>query len=163
MPAWSAPLFAFRSRTVDCAELPHKGDSEPEIARQRMTNHGGFLNIEITKMKGSQIQQPSSWVGIDICKAQLDLFSNHPDLKLPASLPNNPTGHQKLLGLIDKLPEAKIIFEATGGYEKPLLLTLQKDHIYATRINPSQVRSFAKARGLLAKIDKICLPGIAKS
>ena len=101
------------------------------------------------------MQQPSSWVGIDICKAQLDLFSNHPDLKLPASLPNTPTGHQKLLRLIDKIPEVKIIFEATGGYEKPLLLALQKKHIHASRINPAQVRSFAKAKGLLAKTDKI--------
>ena len=106
-------------------------------------------------MKSSKIQNPSSWVGIDICKAHLDLFSNHPDLKLPASIPNTPTGHQKLLKLIGKLPEVKIIFEATGGYEKPLLLTLQKEQIYTTRINPAQVRSFAKAKGLLAKTDKI--------
>lgn len=101
------------------------------------------------------IQNPSSWIGIDISKAQLDLFSEHPDLKLPSSIQNTPEGHQKLLKLIAKISDTKIIFEATGGYEKPLLLTLQKSEIYATRINPAQVRSFAKAKGLLAKTDKI--------
>ena len=155
MPAWSAPLFAFRSRTVDCAVLPHKGDSEPEIARKRVTNHGGFSNSELTQMKNTQIQTPSSWIGIDISKAQLDLASGYPDLKLPSSVPNSPEGHRKLLSLIASFPGIKIIFEATGGYEKPLLLTLQKSEIHATRINPAQVRSFAKAKGLLAKTDKI--------
>ena len=133
MPAWSAPLFAFRSRTVDCAVLPHKGDSEPEIARKRVTNHGGFSNSELTQMENTQIQTPSSWIGIDICKAQLDLASGYPDLKLPSSVPNSPEGHRKLLSLIASFPGIKIIFEATGGYEKPLLLTLQKSEIHAIR------------------------------
>ena len=106
-------------------------------------------------MKDTQIQNPASWIGIDISKAQLDLDSRHPHLKLPSSVPNTPEGHQKLLKLIAQIPDIKIIFEATGGYEKPLLLTLQKSKIYATRINPAQVRSFAKAKGLLAKTDKI--------
>lgn len=106
-------------------------------------------------MKDTQIQNPSSWIGIDISKAQLDLYSSHPNLKLPSAIPNTTEGHQKLLKLVSKIPEIKIIFEATGGYEKPLLLTLQKTEIHATRINPAQVRSFAKAKGLLAKTDKI--------
>ena len=47
--AWSALLFAFRSRTVDCAELPHKGNSEPEIARQSVINHGVFFKYRNNK------------------------------------------------------------------------------------------------------------------
>ena len=106
-------------------------------------------------MENTQIQKPSSWIGIDISKAQLDLGSDHPVMKLPSSVPNSPDGHQKLLKLITNFPGIKIIFEATGGYEKPLLLALQKSGMHATRINPAQVRSFAKAKGLLAKTDKI--------
>ena len=120
-----------------------------------MTNRSGFSNSELTEMEDTQIQKLSSWIGIDISKAQLDLASGHPDLKLPSSIPNSPEGHRKLLSLITNFPELKIIFEATGGYEKPLLLTLQEADIHATRINPAQVRSFAKAKGLLAKTDKI--------
>jgi len=97
-----------------------------------------------------------SWIGIDISKKQLDLATLHPDLKqLPSSLPNTPKGHQKFLKIITSIDGVKVIFEATGGYEKPLLLFLQKAQIHATRINPSQVRSFAKAEGLLAKTDQI--------
>lgn len=106
-------------------------------------------------MKDTHIQNSSSWIGIDISKAQLDLYSNNPALKLPSSIPNTTEGHKKLLKLVSETPGIKFIFEATGGYEKPLLLTLQKTQIYATRINPAQVRSFAKAKGLLAKTDKI--------
>jgi transposase len=106
-------------------------------------------------MNATQIKTPSSWIGIDISKDQLDLHSSHPDLNLPSSVSNSIEGHRKLLKLIAHFSEIKIIFEATGGYEKPLLRTLQKAGIHATRINPAQVRSFAKAKGLLAKTDAI--------
>ena len=97
----------------------------------------------------------TDWIGIDISKLVLDLATLHPNLNLPASVPNTSAGHQKLLKLIASNQGVKIIFESTGGYEKPLLLTLQKAGFYTTRINPAQVRSFAKAQGLLAKTDKI--------
>ena len=96
-----------------------------------------------------------NWIGIDVSKKQLDLSTEHPEWKLPHSLPNDSKGHAMLHKMIAGHPESKIIFEATGGYEKPLLLFLQKHGIRATRVNPAQVRAFARAQGLLAKTDKI--------
>ena len=96
-----------------------------------------------------------TWIGIDVSKATLDLGTHRQDLSLPTSIPNTSKGHLQLLKVLKNHPEVYVIFEATGGYEKPLLITLQKANIHATRINPAQVRSFAKAKGLLAKTDQI--------
>ncbi len=48
-----------------------------------------------------------------------------------------------------------IVLEATGGLELPLLAALGAGWIAASRVNPRQVRDFAKAVGQLAKTDAI--------
>lgn len=102
-------------------------------------------------------QQPISnhWIGIDISKKQLDLAIERTDIRLPATLPNSEAGMESLLEVLSQHPEFKIIFESTGGYEKPLLLFLQRHQITAVRVNPSHTRAFGRAQGLLAKTDKI--------
>jgi transposase len=97
----------------------------------------------------------SEWIGIDISKSTLDIATYNTNLKIPDSLNNDAKGHRKLIKLLLKHPKSKVIFEATGGYEKPLLLSLQEAGIYAVRKNPAQVRAFAKAEGLIAKTDKL--------
>jgi transposase len=106
-------------------------------------------------MNRSKTKNVSAWIGIDVSKAQLDIASSHPDIKLPSQLPNDKHGHQELIKIIAKNHHIKIIFEATGGYEKALLISLQERKIHATRANPAQVRAYAKAQGLLAKTDRI--------
>ncbi|MBS0351061.1 MAG: transposase, partial [Proteobacteria bacterium] len=48
-----------------------------------------------------------------------------------------------------------VVFEATGGYERPLKTSLKtREYSYAI-LHPNKVRALAKAKGLLAKTDKI--------
>ncbi|MGE9268246.1 MAG: IS110 family transposase [Verrucomicrobiales bacterium] len=92
-------------------------------------------------------QRKTSFIGIDVAKADL--------VKLPKSIPNSSREIKKLITKIRKIDHPHLIFEATGGYEKLLLKLLHEAHIPASRINPSLARNFAKAKGLLAKTDKI--------
>jgi transposase len=55
--------------------------------------------------------------------------------------------------MLKKLNPALIVFEATGGYEMPLYLSLDKAGLLVAPINPRQVRDFAKSTGKLAKTD----------
>ena len=48
-----------------------------------------------------------------------------------------------------------IVFEATGGYERRLKSTLAAANYAFHMAHPNKVRAFAKAKGLLAKTDKI--------
>lgn len=48
-----------------------------------------------------------------------------------------------------------VVFEASGGYERPLAEALEKAGIAYARLNPRQVREFARATGRLAKTDKV--------
>lgn len=48
-----------------------------------------------------------------------------------------------------------IILEASGGYELTAAATLRQAGLPAERVNPRQVRDFARATGLLAKTDRL--------
>ena len=50
---------------------------------------------------------------------------------------------------------ARIVMEATGGYEKPLCAVLTAARMPAVIINPRQARDFARATGQLAKNDRL--------
>ena len=95
------------------------------------------------------------WIGIDVSKAELQLHAGNPGLKLPARLPNNAAGFAALAGHLDIPAPVHVVFEATGGYERPLMLHLQASDIPCTRANPAQVRDFARSRRMLAKTDAI--------
>jgi transposase len=52
-------------------------------------------------------------------------------------------------------PDVFVIFEATGGHERPLMEALGAAGIAHARLNPRHVREFARATGRLAKTDKV--------
>lgn len=92
---------------------------------------------------------PPVHIGVDIAKAsfQADLPGKS------RNFPNNPTGHRKFA---DSLPAgAFIVMEATGSYHLALLRFLQSSAIPAAVVNPTRVRAFAKAIGILAKTDPV--------
>lgn len=88
-------------------------------------------------------------VGIDVCKAALDVaWPGH-----RRHLPNTPAGHRALLGALPT--GAHLCLEATGGYERPLFDYLQQAGCPVSVLNPRQVRAFACAQGRLAKTDHL--------
>ena len=97
----------------------------------------------------------TTWIGIDVSKRELEIHSYNPHPKLSKSIPNTLDEIKKLISALQKIPNPHFIFEATGGYEKILLTSLQAAGINASRITPSLSRNFAKAKGLLAKTDAI--------
>jgi transposase len=96
---------------------------------------------------------PKQWIGIDISLAHLDV-AVHP-LNLNFRFTHNETGHAQLVEQISGYEIDGIVLEATGGYERSLLSTLESAGYHTSRVNPAQVRYFAKATGQLAQTDCI--------
>jgi transposase len=95
-----------------------------------------------------------TYLGLDIAKRTLDL-SAHPALPQRAYA-NDAAGHALLLAALRSVAgPIQIICEATGGYEHDLLAALHAAQVPVTRVNPRQVRDFARAKGLLAKTDTL--------
>ena len=92
-------------------------------------------------------------VGIDVGKASLDLAVD--GQSEVARYPNNPAGIAKVIERLQRLKATRIVVEATGGYEEPLLEACCDAGLWIARVNPRQARDFARATGELAKTDAI--------
>lgn len=91
------------------------------------------------------------YAGLDIAKAnlQLHLAGRFHDL------PNTPAGHRRLVGLLRTHAPVQIVCEATGGYEREVVLALQAAGLALCVLNPARVRHFARAQGQRGKTDRI--------
>ena len=93
------------------------------------------------------------YLGLDISKSKLDLAG--PNIK-HQSFDNTPEGITKLIELLQSSAlSAYIVLEPTGGYERSVILAMERAKITVCRINPYQARAFATSMGKLAKTDKI--------
>ena len=92
-------------------------------------------------------------VGIDVGKAALDVAVD--GIAGVVRFANTPVGIGKLLRHLRRIDDARIVVEATGGYEDPLLEACCDAGLWAARVNPRQARDFARATGELAKTDAI--------
>lgn len=92
-------------------------------------------------------------VGIDVGKASLDMaVEGKPDV---ARFANTRSGIARLVKRLQALGASRIVVEATGGYEEPLLEGCCDAGLWIARVNPRQARDFARATGELAKTDAI--------
>lgn len=99
------------------------------------------------------IQDGKCYIGIDVSKAILDVYVL--PFKKYMQFNNDTKGIQKLTKKLKSFPQASIVMEATGGYEKPIAQSLQKAGLSVSVVNPRPIRDFAKALGKLAKTDRI--------
>ncbi len=90
-------------------------------------------------------------VGVDVSKDQLDVFVRDRHFVVA----NDPEGYEKLVRRLDKYTVRLVAMEATGGYEAGLAVALSERGVPLAIVNPRQVRYFARAKGALAKTDKI--------
>jgi transposase len=90
-------------------------------------------------------------MGIDVCKARLDVVLKGKHYQYD----NNEKGIIALLEFAKKNRVEKLVCEATGGYEIPLIMLCNEHKLLICRVNPRQVRDYAKASGKLAKTDKL--------
>lgn len=103
--------------------------------------------------EGSLKTMGANFVGIDISKDHLDVAVVPKGTQF--SLNYDEEGLRDLLQRMRELSPQLILFEATGGYENQLYAALLDAGLNALRINPRQVRDFARSIGKLAKTDRI--------
>ena len=93
------------------------------------------------------------YAGVDISKDRLDVSLAHQN---PSQYPNNASGIAELRQVLGQVPgPVQVICEPSGGYERALLEALWAAQLSVSLVNAARVRSFARARGLLAKTDVI--------
>jgi transposase len=98
-------------------------------------------------------QSRRSWIGIDVSKQLLEVAVHKSDYYFRC--PNEPAKFPALIAELIALRPARIVLEATGGLEIPLLQALRTAGLPVALVNPRQVRDFAKALGCLAKTDRL--------
>lgn len=94
-----------------------------------------------------------SFIGIDVSKQLLEVAVHQRNYQFRC--PNDRKNFPELIAALISLRPARIVLEATGGLERPILQALQAFGLPVVVINPRQVRDFAKALGLLAKTDRL--------
>lgn len=95
----------------------------------------------------------NNYIGIDVCKATLDVFIL--SSKKHLSFQNTRSGIAELIKKCSSLTLPIFVLEATAGYEKHAAYTLMEQGFSVCVVNPKRVRDFAKANGKLAKTDQI--------
>lgn len=96
-----------------------------------------------------------TFVGIDICKAWLDIACEPAPPAAPTRLPNDDTGRQRLLHWLQQVQPALVVMEATGGWESATACALHAAALPVAVLNPRRVRDFARACGIAAKNDRL--------
>ena len=101
-------------------------------------------------------------IGIDVAKDKLDICI------LPQNecyqVKNNRTNIAALFKKLQNKNEdiELVLFEATGGYEKPLFQYLIHQKLPLHRVHPIRAKRFAQSKGIFAKTDKIDALVLAK-
>lgn len=99
-------------------------------------------------------------VGIDVGKKKLDVgLSDEKKVRVWA---NDETGRAELSEWVMAQEAELVVVEASGGYETALVSELVSRGQAVALVNPTRVRAFARAEGILAKTDKIDARVIAR-
>ena len=99
------------------------------------------------------MQTPLVFVGIDVSKARLDVGVRPSDER--TSVPYDAHGITTLIAQLTQGQPTRIVLEATGGLERPLVRALVDAALPVIVVNSRQVRDFAKATGPWAKTDTL--------
>ena len=95
---------------------------------------------------------PPTYVGLDISKDQLDYCLSE---TAEGRCAYTPAGRAELIQKIRALSGARVVCEASGGYEKLIVAELLQAGLEVCVVQPGRVRAFAYAEGLMAKTDRI--------
>ena len=109
-------------------------------------------------MQGKVLPQARSaqsqvYVGVDVCKAHLDIYL-HP-LGQHLRVTNDRNGIQRLKRKLARHDITLVVIEATGKYHRLAHRSLSQTGFAVAVVNPLRSRLFAEALGTLAKTDPI--------
>lgn len=97
--------------------------------------------------------ETGSNIGIDVGKAQLDIVWHETGEHLVVE--NSPQGIRGLIKRLRKERLERMAVEASGRYERGIVLAAMEAGLPVVVVNPKAVRQYAGAIGLLAKTDKL--------
>ncbi len=92
-------------------------------------------------------------LGIDVARDDLEVAVYPTDAGW--RVPNTPAGHARLIRWAQTHHPARLVLEATGGYERAVDAALYAAGLPVVVSNPRQVRDFARSRNILAKTDHV--------
>lgn len=127
------------------------GELEQLKGRQRPNT-----SVSSTPLYGLEEQMATSsgkFVGIDVSKNRLDVAVMGE--AQTSQVTNNEEGIAKLVKQMQGLEPELIVVEATGGYQRAVVDGLFRSGLAVAMVNPSRVRQFARACGVLAKTDQL--------
>jgi transposase len=99
------------------------------------------------------MEQGAVYVGIDVSKERLEVAVRPGGERWVEA--NEEQAVRRLIRRLKPLGCARIVLEATGGYEALLAAALYAEGLPVVVINPRWARDFARAIGQLAKSDRI--------
>ena len=88
---------------------------------------------------------------VDVSKESLEIKMVHRSFNVP----NTKKGIAQLIRKMSPAENPFVVCEATGGYERLLMHTMQDADIPICRANPARIRAFARSEGVRAKTDPI--------
>ena len=91
--------------------------------------------------------------GVDVSQGTLEVLAA-PDER-SRTFKNTKAGLASLIAYLAPMKPTRVVFEASGGYEKALMETVMSAGWVACRINAKRVRHFALALGQHAKTDPV--------
>lgn len=108
-------------------------------------------------MQGKVLPEQSAesrvYVGLDCCKARLDIYIHPTGHKLV--VPNTPEGLKRLRRALAGHDVALAVLEATGKFHRLAQRTMHAWGVAVAVVNPLRPRLFAEAYGILAKTDRL--------
>lgn len=93
------------------------------------------------------------FVGIDVAKDKLDVAV--PGEKKASQVGNDERGIASLIEKLQMLKPELIVVEATGGYQRAVVLGMYEAGLPVAVVNPARARQYARASGHFAKTDKL--------
>ena len=96
-----------------------------------------------------------NFIGVDVSKDGLDVYHLCPGHRGTAQQIANGGRELTVFARRAARQGAWVIFEATGGYDRPLREALERAGARFSRVNPARARDFARAIGVMAKTDRV--------
>ena len=90
-------------------------------------------------------------IAVDVAKETLSVRLIDEAMEVP----NSTKGFRQIAGKISRKQSTLVVCEATGGYERKMVRSLQHEGIRVHVANPATVRSYAKGKGIRVKSDPI--------
>jgi len=127
--------------------------NEPEQLKGRLRPYTSVGSTPLYEEEAGMTTSSGKFVGIDVAKEKLDMAVLG-ETKA-SQVGNDEKGIASLIKKMKALKAELIVVEATGGYQRAVVVGLYEAGQPVAVVNPQRVRQYARACGLLAKTDKL--------